>query len=63
VPVVDAEGRSFLWVGGTANRNRDAFEVTFKRVVDLIRKELKPEFVAADEKSSADHSRTSIAGR
>ena len=62
VPVVNEEGQTLLWVGGTANRNRDAFEVTFKRVVDQIRKELKPEFVAADEKS-ADLSRTSIAGR
>ena len=62
VPVVNEEGQTLLWIGGTANRNRDAFEVTFKRVVDQIRKELKPEFVPADEKS-ADVSRTPIAGR
>ena len=45
VPVVDAEGRTMLWVGGSANRNRDAFEMTFKRFVEQIQKELKPAFV------------------
>ena len=34
VPVVDARGRMALWVGGTANRNRDAFEHKFKNVVE-----------------------------
>lgn len=63
VPVVNEDGQTLLWIGGTANRNRDAFEVTFKRVVDQIRKELKPDFVPADEKTSDGLSRTSIAGR
>ena len=31
-----------LWIGGTANRNRDAFELKFKNVVEQIQKELKP---------------------
>ena len=31
VPVRDAQGSSALWVGGTANRNRDAFEQKFQQ--------------------------------
>jgi len=58
VPVVDAQGRTQLWIGGAANRNRDAFELKFKKVVEQIRKELKPEPAAALEKPAA-----SIAGR
>lgn len=40
VPVVDSQGKRTLWIGGTANRNRDAFEVKFKHLVDEIHKEL-----------------------
>ena len=47
-----------LWVGGTANRNRDAFELKFKNVVEQIQQELKLEVVA-----SAQAQVTSIAGR
>ena len=38
VPVRDARGKLWLWVGGTANRNRDAFEQRFKRRVEQIRR-------------------------
>jgi cytochrome c biogenesis protein len=55
---VHRDGRTVLWVGGTANRNRDAFELKFKNVVEQIQKELKPEVVA-----SAQAQVTSIAGR
>jgi len=58
VPVVDPSGRMTLWIGGTANRNRDAFEHKFKKVVEQIEKELKPAVVGAAEKQP-----TSIAGR
>jgi cytochrome c biogenesis protein len=58
VPVRDSQGGLVLWVGGSANRNRDAFERTFNKVLELIRKELKQETVAAAEKPT-----TSIAGR
>ncbi len=58
VPVVDAQGRTSLWIGGAANRNRDAFEMKFKKVVEQIQKELKPEHVAPVERPTA-----SIAGR
>jgi len=62
VPVTDAEGHTVLWVGGSVNRNRDAFEEAFKKVVEQMRKELKPERVAA-ETSASSISRTTIAGR
>jgi len=52
VPVQDARGALALWVGGSANRNRDAFEQTFKRIVEEIQKEVKP-VVAADEQKTA----------
>jgi cytochrome c biogenesis protein len=55
---VHMDGRTVLWVGGTANRNRDAFELKFKNVVEQIQKELKPVVVA-----SAQAQVTSIAGR
>jgi cytochrome c biogenesis protein len=40
VPVFDSQGKRALWIGGTANRNRDAFEVKFKHLVDEIHREL-----------------------
>ena len=58
VPVVDGQGRTLLWIGGTANRNRDAFEIKFKKLVEQIQGELRPEPVAVVEKPAA-----SIAGR
>ncbi len=68
VPVVDATGQTALWIGGTANRNRDAFELRFKNVVEQIKKELKPELsgVAQDHATSisgTNISTTTIAGR
>ena len=38
VPVLDARGNCPFWIGGTANRNRDAFEHKFKNVVEQIQK-------------------------
>ena len=46
VPVRDGRGRLALWVGGTANRNRDVFEQRFQKLVDEIEKELKRESAA-----------------
>ncbi len=63
VPVVDARGRAALWVGGTANRNRDAFEHKFKNVVKEIQKELETEIVASAQAQATSIARTSIAGR
>jgi cytochrome c biogenesis protein len=58
VPVLDVNGRLALWVGGTANRNRDAFEHKFKTVIEQIQKELNPGVALAAEKPA-----TSIAVR
>ena len=57
VPVRDAQGRLALWLGGMANRNREAFELKFKELVEQIEKELKPAVVAGQAPA------TSIAGR
>jgi cytochrome c biogenesis protein len=59
VPVNDARsGGLALWIGGSANRNRDAFEQTFNKLVEQISSELKSQLMAEAEKPAA-----SIAGR
>lgn len=62
VPVVDARGRTMLWIGGTANRNRDTFEHKFKNVVEQIQKELRPALVASAEAPASSSSETKISG-
>ena len=62
VPARDASGHLILWVGGTANRNRDAFEIRFKKLVEQIQNGLKPETTAA-EKLADSVPGASIAGR
>ena len=57
VPVRDTQGRMSLWVGGTANRNREAFEEKFKKLVDQIQKELKPELVAKEAPATSNAGR------
>jgi cytochrome c biogenesis protein len=63
VPVLDARGNCMLWIGGTANRNRDAFELKFKNVVEQIQKELKPTIVASAPAQATSIPGTTIAGR
>ena len=41
VPVREANGKLTLWIGGTANRNRDAFEERFRELTTKIESELK----------------------
>jgi cytochrome c biogenesis protein ResB len=42
VPVCDPKtGKYWLWIGGTANRNRDAFEQRFNDLVASVEAELK----------------------
>ena len=42
VPVCDAKtGKYSLWIGGTANRNRDAFDQRFEDLVAAVETELK----------------------
>ena len=47
VPVRDEKGKLVLWVGGTANRNRDAFEQRFQTLTEKIKDELKTEVKSA----------------
>jgi cytochrome c biogenesis protein len=56
VPVQASNGSRALWIGGSANRNRDAFEETFKKLVEEIQKELRTA-------SEAETPAKSIAGR
>jgi cytochrome c biogenesis protein len=41
MPVRDARGQLQLWIGGTANKNKDAFEHRFHDLADKIESELK----------------------
>jgi cytochrome c biogenesis protein len=41
VPVRDARGQLALWIGGTANKNKDVFEQRFSKLVEQIKSELK----------------------
>src|SRR5579862_4256788 len=41
VPVRDASGKLQLWIGGTANKNKDAFEQRFNDLTRQIKSELK----------------------
>ena len=63
VPALDSHGNLALWIGGSANRNRDAFEQTFKRLVERIEEELKPNLVEAGEQPAASLPKTTAAGR
>jgi cytochrome c biogenesis protein len=63
VPVQDARGNLALWIGGAANRNRDAFEQTFRKFVQQIEEELKPKFEEAAEKPAAELPKTTTVGR
>jgi cytochrome c biogenesis protein len=63
VPVLDARGQMSLWIGGTANRNRDAFDLKFKKVVEQILKELQLAVVAPAPAQAPSTSGTTIAGR
>jgi len=48
VPVGDKHtGQFALWIGGSANRNKDAFEQRFNELVAAIEKEVKPISIVA----------------
>lgn len=57
VPVRDAKGRLTLWLGGTANRNKDVFEQRFRKLVLEIESEMK-----IQSQSCAQAHATSLAG-
>jgi len=58
VPVRDAEGRLALWVGGTSNKNREAFEQRFQEVTAAVEKSLLVNRVASEPQRLA-----SVAGQ
>jgi cytochrome c biogenesis protein len=53
VPVRDARGQLQLWIGGTANKNKDAFEQRFRDLADKIESELKASVEAGAEAPAA----------
>ncbi len=54
VPVRDEKtGLLTLWIGGSANRNRDAFEERFNELIEAIEKEVKPISVVAESECIA----------
>ena len=53
VPERDARGQLQLWIGGTANKNKDAFEQRFRDLVEKIESELKISVEAGAEASAA----------
>ena len=48
-PVRDARGQLMLWIGGTANKNKDVFEQRFRKLVEQIDSELKISLKAGAE--------------
>ena len=57
VPVRDARGKLLLWIGGSANKNKDVFEQRFRRLIEQIESELRVSSEAGAEAPTA-----SIAG-
>jgi cytochrome c biogenesis protein len=53
VPVRDARGQLKLWIGGTANKNKEAFEQRFRDLVEQIESELKISVKAGAEVPAA----------
>jgi cytochrome c biogenesis protein len=41
VPVLDAQGRLVLWVGGAATKNREVFEERFRKLTEKLEQALK----------------------
>ncbi len=58
VPVRDARGRLMLWIGGTANKNKDVFEQRFRKLVEQVESELK-----VSSQPGAEAPVTALAGR
>jgi cytochrome c biogenesis protein len=58
VPVRDARGQLTLWIGGTANKNKDVFEQRFRKLIEQIESEIK-----VSSKAGADAPVIALAGR
>ncbi|MGH9795608.1 MAG: cytochrome c biogenesis protein ResB, partial [Candidatus Acidiferrales bacterium] len=54
VPLTDACGRTVLWVGGSAAKNREEFEQRFRCLVEAIRREIE---AGAEARASAPAAR------
>lgn len=54
VPVSDDRGRTVLWVGASASKNRDEFEARFERLVNEIEAELNVKRKARAAKASVE---------
>ena len=63
-PVRDARGRLELWIGGAANKNRDAFEQRFATLTRKIEEELKarPEKVETKQPAACAEEHATLAG-
>jgi cytochrome c biogenesis protein len=57
VPGIDRNGKLALWVGGAANRNRDAFEENIKELTEKIAEELKAQRKAKNQMKNQIKSR------
>lgn len=57
-PVRDAKGQLMLWIGGTANKNKDAFQLRFRNMVEELQAELK-----ASSKAGAETPVATFAGK
>jgi cytochrome c biogenesis protein len=53
IPVRDARGQLRLWIGGTANKNKEGFEQRFRDLVEEIESELKVSGRAGAESPAA----------
>ncbi|MGA8489023.1 MAG: cytochrome c biogenesis protein ResB [Terriglobales bacterium] len=58
VPVRNARGQLTLWIGGTANKNKDAFDQRFRKLVEEIESELQ-----VSVNAGADAPVASLAGK
>ncbi len=63
LPVRDAKtGKLVLWIGGSANRNRDAFEQRFNDLVACVEKEVKTIAARTPAKTAPSEPVTTAAG-
>lgn len=63
VPVRDGRGRLMLWVGGTANKNKDVFEQRFRELVGQIESEVKTSEVKTSVEAGAEAPVHELAGK
>ena len=57
-PVRDTRGQLMLWIGGTANKNKDVFQQRFRKLVEEIESQLK-----VSSKTGAETPVTSLTGK